>query len=129
VLKLLEEGKAPPRWGPWALGRLGSREPLYGPLDRLAPVDKVTFWLQRALKLPPRDKEELTFALVQLARLTGDRTRDVPEPLRARARERVIALSQDPRVARPLEEVVTAERRTEGAFYGDSVPVGLVLAK
>jgi len=61
--------------------------------------------------------------------LTGDRSRDVPDALRAKARARVLELVKDPRVARPLEEVVTTERRTEGAFYGDSVPVGLVLAK
>jgi molecular chaperone DnaK (HSP70) len=129
LLKLLEEGKAPPRWGPWALGRLGAREPLYGPLDRLVPADKATGWLERALKLPKRDIDELAFALVQLGRLTGDRSRDVPEALRQRARSRVLELVKDPRIARPLEEVVSSERRTEGAFYGDSVPVGLVLAK
>lgn len=129
LLKLLEENKAPPRWGPWALGRLGAREPLHGPLDRLVPAEKAAGWLERALKLPKRDVEELAFALVQLGRLTGDRSRDVPDALRARARLRVLELVKDPRVARPLEEVVTTERRTEGAFYGDSVPVGLVLAR
>jgi hypothetical protein len=73
--------------------------------------------------------DELAFALVQLGRLTGDRSRDVPDALRAKARARVLELVKDPRIARPLEEVVSSERRTEGAFYGDSVPVGLVLAK
>ncbi len=129
LLKLLEENRAPPRWGPWALGRLGAREPLYGPLDRLVPAEKASSWLERALALPKRDVDELAFALVQLGRLTGDRSRDVPDALRQRARSRVLELVKDPRIARPLEEVVTAERRTEGAFYGDSVPVGLVLAK
>lgn len=49
------------------------------------------------------------------------------EPLRARVRRRLLDLGLDARAVRPLEEVVRTERRTEGAWYGDSVPVGLIL--
>ena len=33
-----------------------------------------------------------------------------------------------PRTIRPLKEVVVAEQRTQQEFYGDSVPIGLVLS-
>jgi hypothetical protein len=127
-LKHLEQRRAPPRWGPWAIGRVGAREPLYGPLDRLVPADRAAAWLERLLKLDARGEEELPFALIQLARLTGDRTRDVPDDLRSRARTRLLELGLDARAVRPLEDVVHTEKRTEGAWYGDSVPVGLTLA-
>ena len=126
LLDQLRRGKAPPRWGPWALGRLGGRVPLYGPLDRLVPADVAAGWLERLLELD-LSGPEATFACVQLGRLTGDRARDVPAELRAKALARLSATGVDPRSLRPLEAVVESEVRTQAEFYGDSVPFGLVL--
>ena len=126
LVDLLVKGKAPPRWGPWALGRLGGRVPLYGPLDRLVPAEVAADWLLRLLGLEDGGAEA-SFAVVQLARLTGDRARDVPPELRARALELLRGQGADARALRPLEEVVTSEVRTQAEFYGDSVPIGLVL--
>ncbi|MCO5169956.1 MAG: hsp70 family protein [Planctomycetes bacterium] len=126
LVEQLERGKAPPRWGPWALGRLGGRAPLYGPLDRLVPPDVAAGWLSRLIATDARG-DEAVFACVQLARRTGDRSRDVPDDLRARARAWLERRGVDARTLRPLDEVVQAELRTESDFYGDSVPIGLVL--
>ena len=75
----------------WALGRLGTRVPVYGPLNTLVPVDIVETWTQRLLaldadpafvrrvgELPP----SAIFVGVQLTRRTGDRYRDVSDKLR-----------------------------------------------
>jgi hypothetical protein len=75
----------------WALGRLGTRVPVYGPLNTLVPVDIVETWTQRLLaldadpvfvrrvgELPP----SAIFVGVQLTRRTGDRYRDVSDELR-----------------------------------------------
>ncbi len=126
LVEQIEKGKAPPRWGPWALGRLGGRAPLYGPLDRLVPPDAAASWLSRLMATDARG-DEATFACVQLARRTGDRSRDVPDDLRARARAWLEARRVDTRTLRPLDQVVQTELRTESDFYGDSVPIGLVL--
>jgi len=126
LLELLERGKAPPRWGPWAMGRLGGRVPLYGPIDRLVPTQVAAGWLKRLLKLKLK-RGEAVFAYVQLARLTGDRARDVPEDLRVQAHAHLRRIEAEPRSLRPLEEVVRAEVRDQAEFYGDSVPIGLVL--
>src|SRR5262249_29242844 len=75
----------------WALGRLGTRVPVYGPLNTLLPVETVEAWMQRLLafdadpafahragELP----QSAVFAAVQLTRRTGDRYRDVSDELR-----------------------------------------------
>ncbi|MGE0710552.1 MAG: Hsp70 family protein [Planctomycetota bacterium] len=126
LLEQLEQGKAPPRWGPWSLGRLGGREPLYGPLDRLVSARTAAEWLERLLRLDPPGGEAI-FAVTQLARMTDDRSRNVPDELRARARAFLASRDVGPRGLRPLEEVVTGEVRTQQEFYGDSVPIGLTL--
>jgi len=75
----------------WALGRLGTRVPVYGPLNTLVPVEIVEAWTQRLLaldadpafvhragELPP----SAIFVGMQLTRRTGDRYRDVSDKLR-----------------------------------------------
>ena len=64
----------------WALGRLGSRVPMYGPLNAMLPVETVEPWIARLMEAPP--DPGLPFCVVQLARRTGDRYRDLPSPLR-----------------------------------------------
>jgi len=75
----------------WALGRLGTRVPVYGPLNTLVPVDIVEAWTQRLLALDAdpafvRRAGALPlsalFVGVQLTRRTGDRYRDVADTLR-----------------------------------------------
>jgi hypothetical protein len=75
----------------WALGRLGTRVPVYGPLNTLVPVEVVEAWTQRLLALDAdpvfvRRAGELPpsaiFVGMQLTRRTGDRYRDVSDNLR-----------------------------------------------
>jgi molecular chaperone DnaK (HSP70) len=75
----------------WALGRLGTRVPVYGPLNTLVPVEIAEAWTQRLLTLDAdpavvRRAGELPqsaiFVGVQLTRRTGDRYRDVSDKLR-----------------------------------------------
>jgi hypothetical protein len=127
LLEQLEKGKGPPRWGPWALGRFGGRAPLYGPLDRLVPAEVAGDWAGRLAALDLKG-DEVVFGLVQLVRRTGDRSRDVPDLARMQARQRLERLGVEPRALRPLDEVVATETRIESEFYGDSVPVGLVIS-
>ncbi|MBL4846058.1 MAG: Hsp70 family protein [Planctomycetes bacterium] len=124
----LEKGKAPPRWGPWALGRLGGRIPLHGPIDRLVSAKVSGEWLERLLKCDIKGREAI-FASVQLARLTDDRTRNVSDAQREKAKAYLKARKAEDHTLRPLEEVVSAEVRTQQEFYGDSVPMGLSLKR
>jgi len=126
MITQLEAGKAPPRWGPWALGRLGGRVPIHGPMDRLVSAEVAGGWLERLIRCKIKGREA-TFAAVQLARLTDDRTRNVTEAQREKAKVYLKNLKVEAHTLRPLEEVVVSEVRTEQEFYGDSVPMGLTL--
>ena len=75
----------------WALGRLGTRVPVYGPLNTLVPVETAEAWTQRLLQLDADPAfvhragelpHSAVFAVVQLTRRTGDRYRDVSDELR-----------------------------------------------
>ena len=65
----------------WTLGRLGSRVPLYGPLNTIINAQRAADWLTALMKVEMGDPSQ-SFSLMQLARRTGDRYRDPPESLR-----------------------------------------------
>jgi hypothetical protein len=80
----------------WALGRLGTRVPVYGPFNTLVPVETVEAWIQRLLELDADPgfvrragtlPQSAVFAAVQLTRQTGDRYRDVSDELREAVRQ------------------------------------------
>jgi hypothetical protein len=65
----------------WALGRLGAREPAYGPLNTVVPAAEASEWIDKLLEFAGGDLM-VQFAVVNLARKTGDRFRDIGETLR-----------------------------------------------
>jgi hypothetical protein len=65
----------------WSLGRLGARVPAYGPLNTVVPPSEAGDWAAKMLELPSGEAM-LQFALVNLARRTGDRYRDLDESQR-----------------------------------------------
>src|SRR5262249_36363150 len=60
----------------WAIGRIGAREPAYGPLNAVVPVDEASEWTKKLLDFAGADPM-VQFAVVNLARRTGDRFRDI----------------------------------------------------
>ncbi|MCA9080076.1 MAG: molecular chaperone DnaK, partial [Planctomycetaceae bacterium] len=110
----------------WAVGRIGARVPFYGPLNCVVPSDRVRDWIQRLLKQGDVGSTG-HFAVMQLARLTGDRYRDLSDAARTES-------------ARWLEQHAAAEHLTklvlEGGelageessqLFGESLPTGLRL--
>src|SRR6185369_7624831 len=60
----------------WALGRLGARTPIFGSAHKVVPPEHASRWLELLLAPKLVGAEGALFAVTQLARLTGDRTRD-----------------------------------------------------
>jgi molecular chaperone DnaK (HSP70) len=111
----------------WALARLGARVPLYGPLDCVLPASKAETWLDALLAIEKTDEpQRLAFGLAQMARLTGDRSRDVDKALRMRVAQRSRSVGAE-RAALLVERVVTLEAREECIVLGDTLPAGLRL--
>jgi len=114
----------------WALSRFGTRVPLYGPLNRVIPGQEASSWIRTlfSLHLPP--KEAVGQALVQLARLTGDRERDVPEEDRQKVASFIENLPRFTHLQQILmnrEPVLTQQEREW--MFGEALPSGLVLSE
>jgi hypothetical protein len=110
----------------WALGRLGARLPLYGPLNAVVPPATAAGWLQAVMAHPWTQPEKIAFSLAQLARRTGDRARDLDDELRARVAA-FIRQAGAARAATLVEEVVALESREQYIALGDTLPPGLRL--
>ncbi len=109
----------------WALGRLGARVPVHGASHRVVPPETATAWVEVLLKLNPKQHEGAAFALTQLARRTGDRSRDLDAAARARV---LAALTSAPESWRTsVAEVVQLTQADEARALGDTLPVGLTL--
>jgi molecular chaperone DnaK (HSP70) len=111
----------------WALGRIGSRVPLYGPLNAVVPAQRVAEWVEALLAVDWPDPEKAAFPMAQLGRRTGDRSRDLPDEVRERLAARLRETPGGERTARLVEQVVALEAREERVALGDTLPAGLRL--
>ncbi len=73
-----------------ALSRIGARELLYGSVDRVVPASEVSVWIKKLIKDHITGKkaagsgalDAVVAAIAEMARKTGDRTRDIDEEMR-----------------------------------------------
>jgi molecular chaperone DnaK (HSP70) len=126
---LLEQLQAQPdqRLMLWALGRVGARVPVHGSAHEVAPVEAASAWLEWLLTLDWRRIEPAAFAAAHIARLTGDRSRDLPDALRQRVAGRLRMAQAAPAWSAMVLEVVELEEADERRMLGDTLPPGLKL--
>jgi hypothetical protein len=128
---IAERLRAPavPAGGPWAwsLGRLGTRVPLYGSGHRTVSPDQAAEWLELLLQKDLRAIDGAAFATVQLARVTGDRTRNLDEALRGRAIAALKTAKAPERWLKVVAEIVPLESEDQARALGDTLPIGLKL--
>jgi molecular chaperone DnaK (HSP70) len=126
LLSELQSGKAKPQQF-WAFSRIGARELLYGPVDRVIPPSEIRDWIEALITENWPNPEPAGQALLQLTRKTGDRARDmdptVSERLRAWLSHQGFLEDQ----LRVLSEVVPYKRQEAGTLFGEDLPSGLVL--
>ena len=110
----------------WALGRLGARVPMYGPLNTIVPGEVAWRWADKLMQSHRRDPE-LYFTLMLLARFTGDRYRDLPQE----ARERILTWMK-PAPAHLIELIRVGGnlgQQEKSKAFGESLPRGLRVAE
>jgi molecular chaperone DnaK (HSP70) len=110
----------------WALARLGARVPLYGPLNCVVPANTAAAWSKAVLGWSWPQPGKVAFSIAQLARRTGDRSRDVDDETR-QATVSWLRQAGAARAATLVEEVVALEAREEHMALGDTLPPGLRL--
>jgi molecular chaperone DnaK (HSP70) len=113
----------------WAVGRVGAREPFYGSTHNVTPADIAEKWLKRILALDWKKVEPAAFAATQIARMTGDRSRDLAPEIRSEVVQRLTAVNASPTWIAMVSEVVVLERAEEVRVFGESLPAGLRLIR
>ncbi|MFL9960874.1 hsp70 family protein [Paraburkholderia sediminicola] len=113
--------------GWWAVGRIGARRPFYGSAHSVVPPEVAAQWLDAVLVLDWRKVDPAAFAAVQIARMTGDRSRDLPDDVRQTVVRRLEAATAPRAWITMVSESVELDNADEGRVFGESLPVGLKL--
>ncbi len=114
------------------LGRVGARVPAYASVHHVVAPGIVERWLDLLLRgdwgkgVPAAITEH---ALVDLARRTGDRARDLSEETRKSVLARLQKKNAAAQTLQAIAEVVEVAEKEREAFYGESLPVGLRLVQ
>lgn len=110
-----------------AIGRLGARQPFHGSAHEVVAPDVVVEWLETILAFDWKRVDAAAFAAAHLARMTGDRSRDVPDALRQRIIDRLEASGAAPAWSAMVREAGSLDQAVQRQMLGDSLPPGLAL--
>ena len=108
----------------WALGRLGAREPAYGPLNTVVPVESASAWIESLLHHDTADAMT-QFAIVNLARRTGDRFRDLDDSLRQQVLDWLAGRNAGEHAIMLVRDGGQLDRDEQSRVFGESLPKGL----
>jgi len=111
----------------WSLGRIGARQPACGPLNTVVPADTAAAWMKKLIELYG-DDPNTQLAVMQLARRTDDRYRDLPEKARRRAEDFLIGRGARPHFIELVRHAGRLDRDEQGLVFGESLPKGLRIA-
>ncbi len=109
----------------WALGRLAARVPMYGSAHRTVDPDRAAAWLNRLFEAQSHGIEGSLFAIAQVARFSGDRSRDLDESVRLRALEVLRSANAPSSWQHLLMQVAAMDEVDKARAFGDTLPVGL----
>ncbi|MBS0203999.1 MAG: Hsp70 family protein [Planctomycetes bacterium] len=108
----------------WALGRVGARRLVYGPLNGVVAPDVVARWLIRLMKVS--QSESLTaFAVMQLSRKTGDRYRDIDDSTRNSVEAWMDRAAAPKKYRQLVRDVGSLDSEVETLIFGEALPKGL----
>ena len=111
----------------WALARVGARQPFHGSAHEVVDSATVADWLHVLLALDWKKTEPAAFAATHLARMTGDRSRDIGDELRATILARLKAVGAPPLWQAMVSEVTQLDEANTKRMLGEALPPGLKL--
>jgi molecular chaperone DnaK (HSP70) len=113
----------------WALGRVGARQSFQSSAHEVAPREAAEAWLGRLMQLDWRKIEPAGFAAAHIARMTGDRSRDIGAAVRDEVLRKLAASGAPPSWSAMVREVVELDQAVETRMLGDALPPGLTLLR
>lgn len=111
----------------WALGRVASREPFQSAVDTVIPPDHVDKWLQLVLGQDWKKNQHAAFAAVMIARVTGDRARDIPASIRSTIVEKLRAAKAPDLWQTMVDQKLALDDQENKRVFGEALPAGLKL--
>ena len=111
----------------WALGRIGARMPFHGSAHQVVAAETAANWLNILLQQDWRKIQPAAFAATMLARLSGDRERDLNPQLRTRTVQKLRAVKAPDSWVRTVAEVCELDEADAKRFFGEALPAGLKL--
>ena len=111
----------------WALSRLGARELLYGPADRVIPPAEVANWIDQLVSYSWSNPNSAGRIVSQLARKTGDRSRDLDDKIQADVLDWMAQNDMPEDRKRRVREIVPLAHQDQDTMFGESLPLGIIL--
>ncbi len=111
----------------WVLSRIGARELLYAPADRVIPPNTAYRWCETLMSLATKNVLPVGKAMAQLCRKTGDRVRDLSPKQSATVMSWMQPHNTLASCRHLLEEVVPVADTEQGDIFGESLPHGIIL--
>ncbi len=126
LLKRLEKSAEPSQtW--WAVGRVGARMPFHGSSHNVIPADIVCLWLKQMLAVDWKKTPQAGFAATLIARMSGDRARDIDETMRQQIVEKLKQSKAPASWIDMVEQLKELDEKEEKQIFGEALPPGLKL--
>ena len=126
LLKRLQKASEPSQTR-GAVGRIGARLPFHGSSHNVIPAHTVCQWLPLILSEDWKKTPHAGFAATLIARMSGDRARDIEEPMRQQIMAK-LKLSKAPASwIDMVEQVKELDEKEEKQIFGEALPPGLKL--
>jgi len=118
----------------WAVGRIASRQITYGPLNATLSPTHIAPWVDALITMFQENKFQdsrgiFFLALVQMARCTGDRFRDLPPERIDQVSDFLLSHAAPAHYIDLLREDGKLTSEDEAAIFGESLPLGIHLVR
>jgi hypothetical protein len=123
--RLQGKGESPQTW--WAIGRLGARVPFHGSVHNVVAREVAAEWLPRVLALDWKKVQPAGFAAATLARVSGDRERDLEPGMRDQVGRRLSQIQAPDSWIQMVRGIIELNEADEKRIFGESLPPGLRL--
>ena len=115
------------RYGFWVIGRLGARVLLHGGAEQVLPRAEVEQWVSELVSRSWRKSEKAAFELIQLARVTGDRSWTYPSLRLTPSGSKQERDDASERTLQLLDGRLELGDEERERLHADSLPLGLIV--